>query len=206
MMADSINSSHLLLVEGKDEVLLVRALLRHRELGEDPQIMDVGGAKNFRTRIKAIPKTPGYFKVKSIGIMRDAEDSKEATFQSIRDALNAAGIPAPQQCNQSVMGPPAVFILIIPPDEEAGMLETLCMKSVATDPATPCVDQLFQCVSGQGLTLPKNIHKARTHAFLATRKEPDKRLGEGAEAGYWDLDSEVFSPIRDFISKVCTCE
>ena len=78
------------------------------------------------------------------------------------------------------------------------MLETLCLLSVATLPEFPCVDGYLQCLQGHG-AVPNNLHKARAHAWLASRLEPDKRVGEAAQAGYWPWDADAFRDLWSFI-------
>lgn len=47
--------------------------------------------------------------------------------------------------------------------------------------------------------MPYNMAKAKVHTFLASRIEPDKRLGEAAQAGYWPFNDPVFDPLKNFI-------
>ena len=47
--------------------------------------------------------------------------------------------------------------------------------------------------------MPKDMAKAEVHAFLASREEPDKRLGEAAEAGYWPLGDPAFGHLKNFV-------
>jgi hypothetical protein len=49
---------------------------------------------------------------------------------------------------------------------------------------------------------PQDLSKAKVHAFLASRREPDLRLGEAAEKGYWPLDSESFTSIKELLRKI----
>ena len=46
---------------------------------------------------------------------------------------------------------------------------------------------------------PGNLAKAKVHAWLASQVDPDKRLGEAAQAGYWPWDSCVFESLKDFM-------
>jgi hypothetical protein len=78
------------------------------------------------------------------------------------------------------------------------MLETLCLLSVSTLPEFSCVDGYFQCLQGYNI-IPNNLHKARAHAWLASRPELDKRVGEAAQAGYWPWDSDAFTDLWSFI-------
>jgi len=41
--------------------------------------------------------------------------------------------------------------------------------------------------------------KAHLHTWLASQREPDKRLGEAAEAGFWPWTNTVFDFLRQFL-------
>ena len=79
------------------------------------------------------------------------------------------------------------------------MLETLCMRAVAGDCVWPCIDQYFMCVQ-QTVVCPDNMDKARLQAFLASRKRPRYLIGHAAKAGYLNLDSDEYLPIRSFLA------
>ena len=81
------------------------------------------------------------------------------------------------------------------------MLETLCLPSVATLPEFPCVEAYLQCLQGHG-AVPNNLHKARAHAWLASRLEPDKRVGEAAQAGLLALGFHAFQDLWTFIGSL----
>ena len=79
------------------------------------------------------------------------------------------------------------------------MLEDLCLAGVQADPAMPCVPEFFDCVQRRANRQPNNLAKARVHAWLASQVEPDKRLGEAAEAGYWPWASPAFAPLTSLL-------
>jgi hypothetical protein len=149
--------------------------------------------------LKAIVLTPGFMrKVVSLGIVRDTETSGPASFQSVCNALQTANLPVPTQPLSSEGSKPRVSILLLPDADTPGMLETLCLRSVATDPVIPCVDQYFQCLREVGV-IPNNIHKAKVQAFLASRLAPGLLLGQAAQKGYWNWDSSAFDHVRRFL-------
>ena len=76
------------------------------------------------------------------------------------------------------------------------MLETLCLRSAAA-PEFACVDPYFACLAGFG-EVPNNDVKARTHAWLASRPEPDRRVGEAAQSGYWPF-ADAFADALTFL-------
>ncbi len=97
---------------------------------------------------------------------------------------------------------PQVAVMILPGITQKGMLEDVCLESKinANDPAMPCLDDYFNCLSSTGITMPTKMSKAKMHAFLASRPEPDLRLYESAEkTDYWDWGDPAFGVIRDFL-------
>jgi len=96
-------------------------------------------------------------------------------------------------------GNPKTAVLILPNASTPGMLETLCLESVATDPTIHCVEQYFDCLQKQGITLPSNITKARAHAFLSSKPKPDLLVGQAANAGYFPLNHQAFDHVKKFL-------
>ena len=86
----------------------------------------------------------------------------------------------------------------MPDGSRPGMLEDLCMDAVQADPAYPCVEDYLTCLRARA-SLPGNLAKARTHVWLASRPEPDRRLGEAADRGYWPWDAPAFQPLVNFL-------
>ena len=64
-----------------------------------------------------------------------------------------------------------------------------------------CIDRYFECIEESDTTGPRQVwqSKARLHAFLASRDRPDLRIGEAADRGIWQLDSEAFTPLKDLL-------
>jgi hypothetical protein len=193
-----ITASRLLVVEGKDEKLFFEALIQHIGL-EDIQILDIGGKTRLRSALKALSSSPGFHKVNSLGIIRDADENSEGARQSVRDALQHAGLPDPDSSNNAN---PRVSILILPPDEKQGALEDLCLKSVGRDPVMKCVDDYFRCIGRHLSDLnQRDLSKAKIQVFLAF-KAPGKRLGEATQAGCWSWNNEAFEKVKDFLHRL----
>ena len=92
------------------------------------------------------------------------------------------------------------MVLILPYELDQGMLEDVCLQSVVTDPAMECLNAYFDCLRGKDIVFPKNLSKARIHAFLSSREEPDLRLGEAAEKGYWPWEHHAFDCFRKLLT------
>ena len=198
---------YLLIVEGKDEKLFFEALIENMNL-TDIQIFPIGGKTKLKENLKHLVKvSPNFHLVTSLGIIRDANDSPIGAFQSVCDALKKVELPVPKGPLIPSTGPNPrnpkyhikVNVFIMPDGNSFGDLEELCLRAVKTDPAMKCVVQYFYCLQHQGLSLPKQMSKAKVHVFLASRAEPDKRLGEAAKAGYWPWNHNAFEKIKNFL-------
>lgn len=192
----------LLLVEGKDEVRFFNAFLAHPILGiTDIQVTDYGGKTMLKDYLEALAQAPvgGFTNLVSLAIARDADTDAAAAFASVCGALTNVGLTVPGAHGQFAGANPQVGVWIVPDGGTPGMLEDLCMASVQTDLALSCVDEFFQCVQRRAGRQPKILAKARLHVWLASQAEPDKRLGEAAEKGYWPWTATVFQPLIAFL-------
>ena len=169
----------LLIGEGREEVVFFTAFLRHLHLN-DVQVEDFSGKQGLRTYLRALQLRPNFVHLVTLGIVRDADTHATSAFQSVCDALRGTS-------------------LVVPDGQGPGMLEDLCLAAVQTDPAMLCVNDYFQCLLHNSQHQPNNPAKARVHAWLASRPEPDLRLGEVAEKGYWLWDNVAFEPIKIFL-------
>ncbi len=208
-MSISIAKPKILIVEGRDEEMFFDAALRDHLGLTDIQIMPIGGKTQLSRNLTGLVNVAGFPTVQSLAILRDADltapgathTSAAQAFQSVCGSLQHVGLPCPAAHGQFAAGPPRVGIFIVPNGVDDGMLETLCLMSVASLPEFPCVDSYFQCLQGHG-AIPNNPHKARAHAWLASRPEPDRRVGEAAQAGYWPWDSDAFRDLWTFIGSL----
>ncbi len=199
----------LLVHEGQNDFRVLQKLRKHRAI-DDFQSLDLKGQSNRGKYFKALALSP-HFKtpvpgcagpVRALAVVLDAESDMAGTFAGVRDALLNAGLPAPDTPGGIVEGPLRVGVFLVPDNQSPGMIETLCLQSVDTDPAWACLDGYFQCVVGRGGTLPVNMAKARAQAFLATRPKPDLPVGLAAEKGYWNFGHEAFTPLAEFLRRM----
>ena len=194
----------LLVVEGKEEGLFFEAFNRHLGL-QKIQVLPIGGKERLSETLKALVNSPGFSgKVVSLGIIRDADTDPQAAFQSVCNALCAAGLPIPTRPLLSTPSDerPKVGVMILPAENESGMLEDLCLRAVAETPAMRCVTRYFECLRQQGLAEPRNLSKAKTQVFLASRSEAGLRLGEAAQKGFWPWDAPAFDPLKSFLQQI----
>ncbi|WP_040335159.1 DUF3226 domain-containing protein [Candidatus Magnetobacterium casense] len=194
-----------LAVEGKDEENFFKALLKHMGI-DGCGICDVGGKDQFSNKLSALKKNTTNFKgVQFLGIIRDAEESAENTFQTVIDILEKLKLPTPDKVNQFTSpedGTPAVGIYIMPGNADSGMLEYLCLMLAKDHRACQCVEKFIDDCAQTLLQPPKNIPKAKTQAYLAIMPEIVNSVGLGAQRGYWNFDSGELDSLRGFLGSL----
>ena len=190
-----------LLVEGNDQRNFFQAFLNH--VGRsDVRVHDFGGVHELRGFLLALVDAPRFREtVRSIGIVRDAECSAPAAFQSVRSSLERAGLTAPARPEERSGAEPSVSVLILPDGSRPGMLETLLCETFAATSMDECIDAFFECAEALGESVDRP-YKARARAYLATRPDPHLSVGVAAKRGYWDLDHDAFGNVRDFLTKL----
>lgn len=199
----------LLVHEGTADGNVLGALMRHATV-QGFQLLSMDGQDKMRRFFKGLALSP-HFKnpvpgyehpVRALAIVLDAETEAGATFQSVRDALTSAGLPAPDAPGEMLEGPLRVGVFLVPDNQSPGKIEALCLRSVEDDPAWNCLDGFFNCVRERGGELPANMDKARAQAFLSTRPEPNLPVGLAALEGYWRFESAAFGPLITFLRQL----
>jgi hypothetical protein len=193
-----IVKTKVLAVEGVDDSCFFGALFRHIGL-RDCQIIQINGRYPLTDKIEAVAKTSGFPSVSSLGIAIDADKSYSGAFQSVCAALRHSNLPVPTAPLTKANGRPNVTVMIFPKTNTKGTLENLLLDSVQHDPAIPCIDAYFNCLSAAGLS-QKHPSKARIHAFLSSREKPDLDCGEAAKANYWAFTNPVFDEVKSFLA------
>lgn len=202
-----VKQPHILLVEGINDAIVFDELLRALQL-DSVQIIDSAGKDNFSNALSQIAKNTNDFrlqKVKSIGVIGDADADARIARRDICQALYSVGLSRDAEELEVVPGKPEARILILPGNDDPGALETVCLESVQDDPHMRCVEEFSVCVESKWGTSPvSKFDKMKAHAFLATRYDnPELRLGEAAREGIWPFDHETFDGIKIFLKKLC---
>lgn len=200
-----------ILVEGTHDGHLLEALLAQQDIG-GLAVLPAQGWTRFRDKLKALVNSDEFLTgIRTLGIVRDADSSADDAFASVIGALQGLGLPAPGEPGLIASGdrpapagaqvkPLRVGVFIMPGGgSSSGQIEDLCLHSVKEHPAIECVGRLFDCLREKDIPLPRNVSKARVHAFLSTMPVPDKHLGTAAKEGYWDFTHEAFDELRAFL-------
>ncbi len=205
-----IKSDRLLLVEGKDEEAFFDKVFQHQDI-TGVQTRDAGGKDKFKSTFHYLSSTDGFSKVRSLGIVRDAErNPASSAFTSICSTLEKYSLPTPEAANTVIDGKNnqgrdiRIGVFIMPNNADTGMLEDLCLESARMEPVFDCVDRYMECCLSKlpEDERPRNLSKAKVQTYLAARKEITNSLGLGARKGYWDFDHVCFEGIKQFLREL----
>lgn len=83
-------------------------------MANDVDLRGVGGKDQFKNKMPGLQKTTGFNKLDAIGIVRDADESFEKAFESIKGVLEKMGFQAPGKAGEFTAGSPKIGIFIMP--------------------------------------------------------------------------------------------
>ena len=202
----TIKSNMLLAVEGKDESNFFKTLLEYENI-QGVQIIDIGGKDKFSIEFRLLRNLENFSNITKLAFVRDAEENNASSaFQSICDILKKYNLPCPQKINETTENSkPIVGVFIMPNNNNAGMLEDLCLESIKSLPINDCISKYIECVKNNLKSEDNekfNCSKAKVLTYLASKVPIVNSLGLGAEKKYWNFSDNCFSEIKSFLYKV----
>ena len=182
-----------LIVEGPDDVHVIKAICGSHSLGKIGELRPYGGIDPL---LEGLPVALKESEVEAIGIVLDADANVAARWQAVRSKLEAANYTVPVSPPvQGLVLPgsaetlrPKVGVWLMPDNVVPGILENFLKFLVPKD------DTLFPRVEAfvDGLPAPDiKFHevarpKALIHAWLALQSEPGRPMGQAITARYLD--------------------
>lgn len=167
------DKNRVLIVEGKGDEYFFTKFLEYLGKREEVHIVDCEGKDNLATRHSNILNDDNYSLVKHIGIVLDNdypdERNGKSAFETALAAIDTANngfvennpnlsrrLSKPQQARKVTSDIPYVSMLLLPSDNDDGMIENLILKAVGKDNIMDCVDGYLACLARDGL-------KAKVH-------------------------------------------
>lgn len=178
-----------LLVEGNDDLHVIKALCKKHELTKNFDVIDSKGID------KLIPQIPIRFKssgVETIGIIVDADEDLKQRWDSVCAALNKSGFSSIQKelpesglivdnCKQKA------GVWIMPNNKLNGMIEDFISFLIpADDVLYPIVQSTLKNIEMKGLNKYGAHHKAKAaiYTWLAWQKDPGIPMGRSITKSY----------------------
>lgn len=188
-----IEKAKLIVVEGKDDKVFFEAMLEHLMSKNEIQVAMINGKSSYEKKLQGLVNSPDFQRIKSLGLVRDADDNAVCAFESMRNAVERIEFPNPED-------KPHISFFVLPDAVSRGKLETMLLRAADIDPAMKCVNEYFGCLKKCGASLPSDEEKAKIQVFIASRPKVPEHLGLAAHQGCWQWNNAVFEPLKDFIS------
>lgn len=183
-----------LMVEGKDDVHVVKGFCGARELGRIDHLREFEGKDRL---LEAIPVQLKESGITSLGILLDADADRDARWTAIRSRLVDAGyegVPETPGDEGLILDPPNASLLpkvgvwLMPDNLLPGILEDFLKVLV------PAHDELFAKLVNCLDSIPAHLikfpsaakPKALIHTWLALQEQPGRPLGQAITARYLD--------------------
>lgn len=182
-----------LLVEGKDDLHVIAALLMHHEV---PDIFKIKATEGFENLIQILPVELKGSEVERLGIVVDADTDLAAHWASVSNVLRASGYndvpaaPPPDGALYVRENEPVVGVWLMPDNTTTGMLEDFIKFLVPEDDVLwGHAGSSLDAVIDKCEFPAQHRSKAHLHTWLAWQKEPGRPIGQAITHGY--LDPEV---------------
>jgi len=198
-------------VEGRDYLFTLLSQVRDRSefsgvrlwdfKDEAPPFGNAGGplAGNF----DLLMQDAGFEHIRALGIIRDAEENREAQEDSVKGTFARYSLAVPTRQMAVADGAPNTGFLIMPHDRQSGCLEHALLAACALDPKRlECASAYFECIANNcgAITNPNHQAKIKIHAIIAGDAGKSARtLGDSASAGMWDFNAPSLKVMLDFI-------
>ena len=183
----SPSPDRVLLVEGPDEIHVIRHLCDRHQLTSTFSILNKEGITNLLPSINPEIKAPGR---RAIGIVADANDDLNARWNAVIDRLRGANIQAPRRPEPTgtiMDGSPRVGIWLMPDNTASSELENFVTRMIpAGDQVWPLSRRYIDDIpEAERKFSESKTQRAELYAWLAAREDP-RRMGSAI--GARDLD------------------
>ena len=193
---DTSPGNRILLVEGRDEMHVVRRICASNGLIPSFCISPKGGIdpllEGIQSEINAEGRTV-------VGIVVDANDNLQSRWQAVAHRLRAANIqpPTTPASHGTIIegspqeGTPRVGIWLMPDNQSPGELEDFIAGMIPVgDPVWPLSHDYINGIPECDREFKEGkILRAKVHAWLATREDP-RPMGLAIKAGDLDTGAE----------------
>ena len=186
-------SQKILLVEGKDDQNVVWALCNAYELPRDFEVIENGGKGILLSNLSRYLLAPLMYPV--LGILMDADDNPESTWDAIATRLRDAGysVPSRPDAEGTILEHPGdgprIGAWLMPDNRLPGKVEDFVRMLVpAGDELAAEADSALKVIEDKDVQryADKDRPKAFIHTWLAWQEDPGKPMGLAVTKRYLD--------------------
>lgn len=205
----AMNSFSLVLCEGKEDRLVFEKVASLAGL-TGLVFEDYGGKNNLGNYLRALKDRKDFAQnqIRKIALTRDADDSHADAWKSLSASAKAAfGIDLAQPGEIVTMqrthpqDPPiSITGWILPGEGRSGMLESICLDSVAANPGYACLSEYVKCL--ETVSAAKLHPKAQFHAWVVSHtdfKDKDYNIATAVKEDRFEWGDPAFDGLRAFL-------
>ncbi|MDR2755725.1 MAG: hypothetical protein LBC20_08475 [Planctomycetaceae bacterium] len=204
---------HLILCEGRDAerflIVLLHFLIADNRIFDNFQVLNFGGISELKPYLHVLPARSGFQEVKSVSVIRDAEQDVQAAVSSVKNAFqnNGFAVPtAPALPKRKGTDPKNTDIpvdtgfVLFPScgrSVENGTLEDLCLNILAGENAHSILTVVDNTLKKRTLQRP---HKNRLHTYFSmTNEYVSMKIGEAAHAQAFNFCASPIVSYKNFL-------
>ena len=166
---------------------------------DDVQLWDFcKGGQGFRQWLNSFTTLAHFDAVRSLGVIRDAEDDAAVTSKNLQQSFQKCGLNTADTPNVLGTGRPKTAFLVMPHDESAGCLEHALVKAALPKVPMKCADEFLLCVDDESRNENWRA-KVRVHSLIAASTNPAATLGQSVKFSIWDFEHKALAVMTDFI-------
>ena len=195
-----------LLVEGNDDLHVIKALCLKFDI---PELFDVIDCRGIDNLYESIPVRFKQTNIETIGIIIDADTNLNDRWRSVKNLLSNIGFKVPEDLpNEGLIllkGNIKVGVWIMPSNNTNGILEDFMSFLVPqNDKLLPIVDITLNEIESKDLNkyLPINKSKARIHSWLSWQEDPGTPMGLSITKRYLTTDNESCERLINWLQKL----
>ena len=199
----------IVLCEGVEDKKFLEKLIETRHIGGFDFHPRCGGNTIFGETLRGLRVNRKIEERKSIIIVADNDGNPAESFIHIQQEITSAGCIIPERPRQATQqdNMPPLYVVMIPWDDDAGCLETLCLSAAekCNPSALKCVDGLIECVGGNTWDVAKR-GKLRMRCYLssACKSDPNTSLqyAWSRPEALIPIDDSCFNRIAEYLASL----
>lgn len=202
---------HLILCEGIEDEWFLKCYLDSYAFSDydmsEIEVKQFRGINNIRNEMRVLPNVPGFSELRSILVVRDADDDIESAQDSVKDAFRLINLPIPQSEHEWFFKNTIKTGFLLMPScsdkSQPGALEDLCWKIMTNKHGESIHKEVvgfIESLRQSGKRIYTHLNKAYIHTyFSATEGLISFNIGRAARAGAFDWSSPELDPLHSFL-------
>jgi|SRR5581483_8484059 len=188
-----VELSKVLMVEGDTPSHFFEWMTKELGINRTIEIRMFTGNDSLEATLRILASTAEFkAKVSSLGIIRDAETDIGLAKRAVEKAIAKANLLSGVRHSY----------FILPDNTVAGMIETLLIRTINTNPLYECTTKFASAAKLCCPEFPDGIKQAKTEiqVYLAAHKTlVQYPVGIAASRGAFPFDNAAFQPLKDFL-------